>query len=63
MAILMRTCVIIAGHHGVYVRLPSEHSDEPILRCGDGGITQDWLQDKIGCRIMTVEVTRRSEAR
>eukprot|EP00438_Fugacium_kawagutii_P023328 Skav236011 [mRNA] locus=scaffold1512:1512:2171:+ [translate_table: standard] len=46
MAILKRTSVIIAGHHGVYVRLPSEHSTEPIHRFAAGGITEDWLLNK-----------------
>lgn len=46
MAILKRTMVLIAGHKAVYVRLPSEHSSEPILRFAAGGITEDWLQDK-----------------
>jgi hypothetical protein len=46
MAILKRTSVIIAGHHGVYVRLPSEHSTEPIHRFANGGITEDWLVEK-----------------
>ena len=46
MAILKRTSVIIAGHHGVYVRLPSEHPTEPIHRFAAGGITEDWLVEK-----------------
>ena len=46
MAILKRTVIIIAGHHAVYVRLPSEHETEPILRFNDGGITEDWLREK-----------------
>ena len=45
MAILKRTTVIIAGHHGVYVRLPSEHTTEPVHRFSSGGITEDWLKD------------------
>lgn len=46
MAILKRTTVVIAGHHAVYVRLHSEHTEEPILRFARGGITEDWLQSK-----------------
>jgi hypothetical protein len=45
MAILKRTVVIIAGHNGVYVRLPSEHTSEPIHRFNEGGVTEDWLQE------------------
>lgn len=43
MAILKRTTVIIAGHNAVYVRLPSEHVDEPVHCFKAGGITEDWL--------------------
>lgn len=43
MAILKRTVVIIAGHKGVYVRLPSEHDTEPVHCFKNGGITEDWL--------------------
>ena len=46
MAILKRTTVVIAGHRGVYVRLPSEHNTEPIYGFAAGGITEDWLRDK-----------------
>lgn len=46
MAILKRTSVIIAGHRGVYVRLPSEHSSEPIHRFAAGGITEEGLVEK-----------------
>ena len=45
MAILKRTVVIIAGHNGVYVRLPSEHTWEPIHRFNEGGVTEDRLQE------------------
>ena len=45
MAILKRTMVIIAGHNGVYIRLPSEHTSEPIHCFNEGGVTEDWLQE------------------
>ena len=44
MAVLKRTIVIIAGHHGVYLRLPNECNSEPIHCFRAGGITQDWLR-------------------
>lgn len=45
MAILKRTIVIIAGHRGVYLRLPNESNDQRILCFRAGGITQDWLRE------------------
>lgn len=35
-----------AEHDAAYVRLPSEHETEPILRFSYGGIKKDWLRQK-----------------
>ena len=44
MAILKRSCVIIAGKHAVYLRLPSEHTTQTIHRFDMFGMQDDWLE-------------------
>ena len=43
LAILKRAVVIIAGYRAVYVRLPSESKDGPVIMYTDEDVAQDWF--------------------
>lgn len=45
MAILKRCVAVLAGKHALYVRLPSQSDDSPVLRFAQDRIAEDWLLD------------------